>query len=222
VSAGPKTTGDQAGAGSKPAAASSEAVRRGILAERHFVEIRFGGSGGQGIVLMGLILATAGTRDNRCVVQTESYGPEARGGYSRSDIIISDNPIDYPQLEDTDLLVVLSQAAANQYVGSLRPGGVLVYDSERVTKLPLLGGTGVGIPFTRLALEETGREQTANILTLGAVVGLTGVVSVESLRKAVMGRVPAGTEEVNGKALARGLALDAADWQSSGVTAESC
>jgi 2-oxoglutarate ferredoxin oxidoreductase subunit gamma len=193
-----------------------------MLATHDFVEVRFGGSGGQGIVLMGVILATAGTRDGRCVVQTELYGPEARGGYSRSDIIISDSPIDFPQVESADLLVVLSQAAAKQYISCLRPEGVLIYDSERIVELPEFRGLAFGIPFTRLAVEETGRQQTANILTLGAVVGITGVVSVESLRKAVMGRVPKGTEEINNKALAKGLALDPAQWRSNGINVGSC
>ena len=148
---------------------------------------------------MGVILAMAGARDHRYVVQTQSYGPEARGGYSRSDVIISDAPIDYPELEQADLLVALSQAAADEYIGVLRSDGVLVYDSENVTALPAFKGERFGIPFTRLALEETGRTQTTNILTLGAVAGITGVVTTESLRKAVLAMVPAGTEEMNSK-----------------------
>jgi 2-oxoglutarate ferredoxin oxidoreductase subunit gamma len=185
----------------------------GLLADRDLVEVRFGGSGGQGVILMGVILAMAGARDHRYVVQTQSYGPEARGGYSRSDVIISRTPIDYPELEEADLLVALSQAAADEYIGTLRSDGVLVYDSENVTNLPSLEGRRFGVPFTRLALEETGRVQTANILTLGAVAGITGVVTTGSLRKAVLGMVPAGTEELNTRALARGLALDAAEWR---------
>jgi len=109
----------------------------------------------------------AGARDHRYVVQTQSYGPEARGGYSRSDVIISDSLIDYPELERADLLVALSQPAADEYVAVLRPDGVLVYDSEYVTAPPSFTGDRFGIPFTRLALEETGRTQTTNILTLG-------------------------------------------------------
>jgi 2-oxoglutarate ferredoxin oxidoreductase subunit gamma len=186
------------------------------LATCNLVEVRFGGSGGQGVILMGVILAMAGARDHRYVVQTQSYGPEARGGYSRSDVIISDSQIDYPELEKADLLVALSQAAADEYIGVLRSDGVLVYDSENVTSLPAFKGQQFGIPFTRLALEETGRRQTANILTLGAVAGLTGVVTTESLRKAVLVMVPAGTEGMNSKALARGLALDATEWRSAG------
>ena len=203
-----------------PAAASKAFVapiRVGPLAAREFTEVRFGGSGGQGVILMGVILAMAATRDHRYVVQTQSYGPEARGGYSRSDVIISDWPIDYPELLGVDLLVALSQEAAVGYVKLLRPDGVLVYDSENVANPPAFAGLRYGIPFTRLALEETGRRQTTNILTLGAVIGITGAVSIESLKKAVMGMVPPGTEEVNGKALARGLALDAAEYQQKGA-----
>jgi 2-oxoglutarate ferredoxin oxidoreductase subunit gamma len=193
----------------------SPAPRTGLLAARELVEVRFGGSGGQGVILMGVILAMAGARDHRYVVQTQSYGPEARGGYSRSDVIVSDAPIDYPELEQADLLVALSQAAADEYIGVLGPDGVLVYDSENVMAVPRFQGERFGIPFTRLALEETGRTQTTNILTLGAVAGITGVVTTGSLRKAVLAMVPAGTEEMNQKALARGLALDAGEWRAA-------
>jgi 2-oxoglutarate ferredoxin oxidoreductase subunit gamma len=149
----------------------------------------------------------AATRDHRQVVQTQSYGPEARGGYSRSDVIISDHAIDYPQLGAVDLLVALSQESASGYIGMLRPDGVFVYDSEKVIDPPAFGGHSYGVPFTRLAIEETGRAQTTNVLTLGGVVAITGVVSIDSLRRAVMEMVPKGTEQVNGRALARGLAV---------------
>lgn len=182
--------------------------RFGVLADRESLEIRFGGTGGQGVILMGVILAMAATRDHRQVVQTQSYGPEARGGYSRSDVIVSDHLIDYPQLAGADLLVALSQEAASGYVAGLRPDGVFIYDSEKVTDVPAFSGSCYSVPFTRLAVEETGRAQTTNVLSLGAVVSITGVVSVDSLRKAVMEMVPKGTEEVNGRALARGLAVE--------------
>jgi len=197
--------------------AAAGAPRAGLLAARDFLEVRFGGSGGQGVILMGVILAMAATRDHRFVVQTQSYGPEARGGYSRSDVIIADRQVDYPELQGIDLLVVLSQEAADVYAHLLRRDGVLIYDSENVAEPPSFAGAAFGVPFLRLATEETGRRQTANILALGAVVGITGVVSVKSLRKAVMGVVPAGTQEVNGKALARGLALNAGEWRKDGA-----
>lgn len=190
-----------------PGSESVAPERAGLLAGRTFIEIRLGGSGGQGVVTMGIILATAANYDGRCVVQTESYGPEARGGYSRSDVIISDNPIDYPKLDQADLLVALSQDAANGYTKNLRRDGVFIYDSEKVTDPPAFPGAKVGAPFTRIAKEETGRTQAANVVALGALVGITGVVSVESIQKAVLEAVPAGTQEVNYKALARGLSF---------------
>ena len=193
---------------------SSALVRTGVLADRDFVEVRFGGSGGQGVVLMGIILATAANHDHRCVVQTESYGPEARGGYSRSDVIISNDPIDYPKLVKIDLLVALSQDAADAYVKTLQKNGVFIYDCEKVTTIPAFAGKTIGVPFSRIAKEEIGKAQTANVLTLGAVVGITGIVSVESIQRAVLEEVPAGTQELNSRALARGLAIDQSEWQA--------
>lgn len=205
--AGPGAEARAARAARAERARATAVSRIGILAGRDLVEVRFGGSGGQGVILMGVVLAMAGARDHRFVVQTQSYGPEARGGYSRSDVIISDSQIDYPEIEQADLLVALSQAAADEYIRVLRSDGVLIYDSESVSAVPPFAGQQSGIPFARLAVEETGRKQTTNILTLGAVVGITGVVTEEALRKAMLVMVPAGTEGVNSKALARGLAL---------------
>jgi 2-oxoglutarate ferredoxin oxidoreductase subunit gamma len=190
-------------------------VRAGLLADRDSIEVRIGGSGGQGVVLMGIILATAANHDGRNVVQTESYGPEARGGYSRSDVIIANDPIDYPKLVQADLLVALSQEAANAYVDGVAKEGVFIYDSDNVTTPPHFKGTSIGIPFTRLAKEETGRVQTTNVLALGAVVGITGIVSVQSIHQAALEEVPAGTQELNGQALTRGLAVDQSEWDSS-------
>lgn len=189
-------------------------VRFGLLAEHDFLEIRFGGTGGQGVILMGVILAVAATRDHRQVVQTQSYGPEARGGYSRSDVIISDRPIDYPQLSGVDLLVALSQESATGYAKELRPDGLFIYDSDKVVELPRITGPSYGIPLSRLAAEQIGKVQTMNVLTLGAVVGITGVVSTDAIRRAMSEMVPKGTEEINGKALALGLSLDPGDWLS--------
>lgn len=193
-------------------APAPDPVRSGIMAERDNVEIRFGGTGGQGVILMGVILAMAATRDHRQVVQTQSYGPEARGGYSRSDVIISDHPIDYPQLAGVDLLVALSQESATGYSKLLRPHGVFIFDSEKVTDLPRITGPSYGIPFTKMATQQIGKVQTMNVLTLGAVVGITGVASRESLGKAMEEMVPNGTEELNGRALELGLSLEPADW----------
>jgi 2-oxoglutarate ferredoxin oxidoreductase subunit gamma len=186
------------------------------LADHDYVEVRFGGTSEQGVVLVGVVLAMAATRDHRYVVQTQTYGLGARGGYGHSDVIISDRPIDYPELQQPDLLVALSQDSAEGYAGLLTPRSIFVYDSEEVTAPPLFGGTSFGIPFTKLAREAVGDLESApNVLTLGAVVGITGVVSVESLEKAVAATVIQGTEKLNRKALEVGLALDATVWRRS-------
>lgn len=190
--------------------------RSGLLADRDYLEVRFGGTGEQGVVLVGVVLAMAATRDHRYVVQTQTYGLGARGGYGHSDVIISDRPIDYPELQQADLLVTLSQDAAEGYTGLLTGSSIFVYDSEEVTAPPTFAGTSFGIPFTRLARDAVGDLESApNVLTLGAVVGITGVVSVGSLEKAVMATVARGTEELNRKVLELGLALDATAWRRS-------
>jgi 2-oxoglutarate ferredoxin oxidoreductase subunit gamma len=204
--------GPLTGAAAAPTATPTTASAR-LLAGRDFVEVRFGGSGGQGVILMGVILAVAATRDHRHVIQTQSYGPEARGGYSRSDVIISSLPVDYPQLLGIDLLVALSAEAVHRYSGMLRRSGVFIFDADEVPDPQPVSCPGYGVPFTRLAREVTGRAQTANILTLGAVVGLTGVVSAASLEQSVLGMVPAGTEEPNLTALHRGLGLQTDEWR---------
>ena len=190
--------------------------RAGLLAARDYVEVRFGGTAAQGVLLMGVVLAMAATRDHRYVVQTQTYGLAARGGYGHSDVIISDRPIDYPEIQSADLLVALSQDSADGYARLLGPESILVYDSENVSKPPPFVGASFGIPFTQLALEGTGQlETTPDVLALGAVVGITGVVSVGSLRQSVMSMVPPGSEDANSKALALGLALDEGQWRRS-------
>ena len=187
--------------------------RSGLLAAREFVEVRFGGTAEQGVILVGVVLAMAATRDHRYVVQTQTYGLDARGGYGHSDVIISDQPIDYPELQSADLLVALCQDAAEGYSHLLTPASIFIFDSEEVTTPPPFGGTSYGIPFTRLAYEAVGEVVTApNVLTLGAVVGIAGVVSAESLRKAVRATVPPGTEEASARALELGLSLDTETW----------
>lgn len=203
---------------SQPAVGSGPPPERtGPLAARDLLEVRFGGTGLQGVILMGVVLAMAATRDHRYVAQTQTYGLGERGGYGHSDVMISDRPIDYPELEAADLLVALCQDAATGYGEVLRADGILIYDSETVTDPPIFRGDAFGIPFGRLAEEEVGmRDTTAIVLTLGAVAGITGVVSVESLKKTMMSMFVAGTEQANLKALARGLALKADEWRRGG------
>lgn len=167
-------------------------------------EVELAGEGGQGVVLAAIILAdAAATYDGRFVAQSASYGPEARGGLTRSEVVISDQEIDYPKVVHPDLLVAMNQDACDKYAGRLKPDGVLVVDSTHVSIAP--PGRVYAVPITRLAEESTGRLVTANVVALGVIVGISGAVSDAAVESAVRARSPEGTAEVNLKALHAGL-----------------
>lgn len=163
-------------------------------------EIRLSGSGGQGLMLAGRLLAeAAAVHEGRNAVQTESYGPEARGGKSKTDVVVSDAEIDYPKATTVDVLLAMTQAALDEYGPTLKDGGVLLVDSYLVERIERPGA--VRIPFTKLAIEQCGRALFANVVALGAVAEVTGVVGWDSIRRAVLARVPRGTEAANEHAL---------------------
>ncbi len=167
-------------------------------------EIRLAGSGGQGLILAGVILAeAAGIYDGKFVCQTQSYGPAARGGASKAEVVISDGEIDYPKAIRPDVLLALNQTSLDKYLVDLKPGGVLLVDADLVREVPMEGA--VAIAFTRLA-RELGKEMMANIVALGALAVVTQAVSPEGLKSAVLARVPAHTRELNEKALEAGMA----------------
>ncbi len=167
-------------------------------------EIRLAGEGGQGMILAGIILAEAAAiYDGKHVTQTQSYGPESRGGASRSEVVISDGEIDHPEVLSPDIVVALSQEAYNKFAGTVRAGGLLIVDEDAVKTSPDF--KGVKIPIVRIAHETTGRSITANTVALGILVGLTHLVSREAIDKAVSARAPKGTEEMNRQALQAGF-----------------
>jgi len=169
-------------------------------------EIRLSGSGGQGIILAGIILAEAASiYDGREAVQTQSYGPESRGGHSKSEVVISDIEIDYPKVVSPDLLLAMTQDAFDSYRSSVKPGGVVIVDSDLVRRLTDVDGRLIALPITAVAKEVTGGVLSANIVALGVIAAVSGVVSRESLEKAVAARVPKGTEEMNLDALRAGF-----------------
>jgi 2-oxoglutarate ferredoxin oxidoreductase subunit gamma len=170
------------------------------MTERH--EIRLAGTGGQGVILAGILLAEAAVRDGLNAVQTQSYGPEARGGASRSEVIISDEEIDYPKVIEADIMLCWSQEACDRYSGRLRKDGLLIVDEDFVRRTPTTRAARVSM--TKLAEQETGRRLAANVVGLGVLTGLTEIVSRKSLEEAVRARAPKGTAEMNLKALAAG------------------
>jgi 2-oxoglutarate ferredoxin oxidoreductase subunit gamma len=168
-------------------------------------EIRLSGSGGQGLILMGIILAEAvGVYDCKYVAQTQSYGPEARGGSSKSEVIVSDEEIDYPKAMKLDLLLAMNQRSCDEFYPDLKPEGMLIVDSTFVTQLPT--SRAFPVPFTRIARETFKREVVANIIALGALSQLSPIVSAKAVEAAVLARVPKGTEKLNRDALKAGIA----------------
>jgi len=168
-------------------------------------EIRLSGSGGQGIIMAAIVLAEAcGIYDGKYVCQTQSYGPEARGGTSKSEVVISSQTIDYPRATKLDLLLAMNQASCDTYFGDLKPDGLLVVDATYVDQLPT--SRAVAIPFTQIAREEVGKELVANMIALGAVGYLTEVVTLTSLEAALKARVPKGTDKMNLNAFHAGVA----------------
>ena len=169
---------------------------------RHY-EVRLAGTGGQGAILAGILLAEAAIRDGKNVAQTQSYGPEARGGASRSEVVISGGKIHYPKVIQADITLCMSQEACDRYGRHMRRGGLLILDADHVTRAPTT--RAVRVPMTTLAREVAGREIVANVVGLGLLVGLTGIVSREALEVAVRDRVPRGTVDANLKVLAAGF-----------------
>lgn len=164
-------------------------------------ELRFSGSGGQGLITAGIIMAKAASLyEGKQAVQSQSYGPEARGGASKSEVIISADAIDYPKVTQCDALLAMTQEAANKYSHDLKEGGVLLVDSDLVKTLPPGNFKTVSIPIIATAKEEVGREIVANIVALGAMVALTGQISRENGEKAVLSSVPEAFLELNRKA----------------------
>lgn len=168
-------------------------------------EIRLSGTGGQGVLTLGRILGEALALDHGYhAAQTQSYGPEARGGSSRADVVVGSERISYPKAEKLDLLVALSQEACNAYCHALKPAGAFLVDSDLATQPPI--SVYFGLPFTRLAAEEIGVKQTMNILVLGAITHLLPFADKDLMLQAVRRALPAKVVEVNVKAFELGQA----------------
>jgi 2-oxoglutarate ferredoxin oxidoreductase subunit gamma len=176
-------------------------------------EIRIGGVGGQGIVTAGRLLGIAAALyDGKEAVCTQSYGPEARGGASRSDIIISDTPVDYPYVLKADVLAVLFQEAYVRFHTRVKPDALLIYDSGLVQ--PSEQGANVfGLPATKMA-DDLGSRLVTNIVILGYLVGKTGVVSRESLEQAIRENVREKHIDLDLRALDAGMKLAQSDGPS--------
>jgi 2-oxoglutarate ferredoxin oxidoreductase subunit gamma len=167
-------------------------------------EIRLSGSGGQGIILASIILAeAAGIFEGYHVSQTQSYGPEARGGRCKSEVVISSNKIDYPKAVQLDMMLAMNQSSCDTYCYDFKPNGLLVVDSGLVEQVPT--SRVVELPFTAIAREAAGKDLVANIVALGVLGYLCPILSIDSLKAALAARAPKGTKKLNNKALQAGI-----------------
>ncbi len=174
-------------------------------------EVLFSGFGGQGVILASVILGrAAAVYESLYAVQTQAYGPESRGGASKAEVVISDEPIDYPKTLEPDYAVFFSQEAYSKYLHTVKEGAKVIVESELVPhrdsdfekKLDV-----IALPLTEIAENTTGLSLTMNIMTLGLLTAWTDVVSREAIEKAVLDAVPHGTEEINRRALLKGFEL---------------
>ena len=168
------------------------------------VKMRFSGSGGQGLILAGVIYGRAASiYDGRNATQTQSYGPEARGGASKSDVIVCDAEIDHPVAEELDVLLCLNRESYEKYREDLKTGGTLIVDALQVPDLP--PDDGYSIHFTEIATNVVGKSIVTNVVALGALSVLAPYVSAEALIAAIKDSVPPAFVELNLKAFEEGV-----------------
>jgi 2-oxoglutarate ferredoxin oxidoreductase subunit gamma len=167
-------------------------------------EIKIAGSGGQGIILAGIMLAEAGLLDGKHVAQSQIYGAEVRGGNSVSEVILSDTEIDYPESIEVDLLVALTQKACDQNITSVKEQGMVIVDSDEVPRV--FWENVVRLPFGKIA-SDVGESRAVNIAALGALIAVSPVVSRDSLVTVMARRLPESKVAVNLKAFDEALKL---------------
>jgi len=168
-------------------------------------EIRLCGFGGQGVILAGFIIGQAATvYDHRHAILTQDYGPEARGGSCRADVIISDYPIPYPYITSPSILIALSQDAYNKYLPSADKNTLIIYDEDLVEVGDLKGNECMPMPARRLA-EQLGRLAVANVVMLGFFTAATRIISTEAMKQSVLSAVPPRTAKLNMNAFEEGF-----------------
>lgn len=171
------------------------------------LEFSFSGTGGQGVILLGVIMAETAINEGLNALQSQCYGPEARGGASRCEVIISDNEIYFPKVQSPDYVLCLSQAAADKYAVNLKEDAVLILD-DRIELKEESGTNNIyHLPILDTARNEIGKEITANIVSLGILLETTKLFSKEAMITSVLNRVPKGTETINTAAVEAGIRL---------------
>ena len=168
----------------------------------------FSGAGGQGVITAAIVLAEAAVlHENLNATQAQSYGPEARGGATRSDVIIATSDIRYPKVIQPNVLVCLTQEAYSKFYSIIRPGGLLLTESRFVQKSSKVDARQIELSMYETVMEQIGKPIVFNICMLGAVIGLTQLVRPESIMKVLETRIPQEFLEMNRKALELGMGL---------------
>ena len=178
--------------------------------QRMLKEIRIAGFGGQGVILAAAVIGKAeAIFQGGYACMTQSFGPEARGGSSSAQVILSSEPILYPYVTRPDILVLMSQEACTRFAQEVKPGGILITEQElvRIDKVPA-GVRMYGVPATRLA-EEIGKKVVLNIVMVGFFGAVTNLLDPDSLRQAVADSVPPAMQALNLKAFDKGFAYGA-------------
>lgn len=171
----------------------------------------FSGSGGQGVITAAIILAEAAVlHENLNATQAQAYGPEARGGATRSDVIVSDSDIYYPKVDQPNVLICLTDEAYAKFYPIIRPGGLLLSDSRFVQPKAKVDARQVSLAMYERVMNKIGKPIVFNICMLGAVIGLTDLVKPESVVRVLETRIPKGFLDINKTALEMGLEMGAA------------
>ena len=170
-------------------------------------EMRFAGSGGQGVILASVIFAEAAVISGMRTVQSQAYGPEARGGVSKAETVLSREPIWYSKVTLPNFLLALNQSSLDAFSGTLAERAVVMIDESLNIPEGLDPSRVISIPILRTAKETVGKSFTANIVAVGAINKALDLFEEEALAEGVRRHIPAGTEEINQKALAAGAAL---------------
>lgn len=170
-------------------------------------EIRITGLGGQGVVLAGKIFGRAAVYDEKHVVQTQSYGAEARGSAAKSEVIIADKKIGFPMVRKCDVLVAMSQTALDKHLKDLKENGTLLVDEDLVREVPKIRARVFKIPATKMAETELTSKIYANMIMLGALTKTTGIINQQAVEKAIIESVPNKMQENNIRGFRIGLGL---------------
>jgi len=171
------------------------------------IEVRISGLGGQGVVLVGEILGRAAVYEGKNAVQTQSYGAEARGTVAKSEVIISDDKIGFPKVRKCDILVAMSQSALNQHLKDLKKKGTLLVDEDMVKEMPKVKAKVFKIPATKTAEKLLKSSLYANVVMLGALTKITGILTEKAVEKAITDSVPETARETNISGFREGLKL---------------